>query len=82
MSPVTLDGFCRHLMEGGAPDVRLHPTAIAREFVDFFGMSAFPDMDEIKTLLENAGVRIVFRPARPEASGAITRGPSTASIPS
>ena len=59
MNGVTLDGFCHLLIDGGAPDVRLHPTAIAREFVDFFGFSAFPDMDEIKTLLEGARVATV-----------------------
>ena len=61
MSDVTLDSFCRHLMNGGAPNLRLHPTAIAKEFVDFFGVSAFPDMDEIKSLLEEAGVQVVAR---------------------
>ena len=40
MNDVTLDDFCRHMMNGGTPDVRLHPTAIAREFVDYFGLSA------------------------------------------
>ena len=61
MSDVTLDGFCRHLMNGGAPNFRLHPTAIAKEFVDFFGLSAFPDMDEIRMLLERAGVEVIAR---------------------
>ena len=61
MNDVTLDDFCRHMMNGGTPDVRLHPTAIAREFVDYFGLSAFPDMDEIRTLLERVGVEVVVR---------------------
>ena len=61
MSDVTLDGFCRHLMNGGSASFKLHPTAIAKEFVDFFGLSPFPDMDEIKTLLEGAGVATVVR---------------------
>ena len=61
MSGATLDGFCRLLMDGRAPRANLHPTAIAREFVDFFGLSAFPDMNEIKTLLERAGVATVVR---------------------
>ena len=59
MSRATLDGFCRLLVDGGAPRVRLHPTAIAREFVDFFGLSAFPRMDEIETRLTGAGVATV-----------------------
>ena len=59
MSVVTLDGFCHGLMNGGAPVGRLHPAEVAREFVDFLGLSAFPDMDEIKTLLERAGVATV-----------------------
>lgn len=61
MGDVTLDGFCRSLMDGRAPRVSLHPTGIAPEFVDFFGLSAFPDMDEITALLEGAGVGIVVR---------------------
>ena len=59
MNEVTLDDFCRHLMNGGAPNGRLQPPAIARQFVDYFGFSAFPDMDEIKTVLEGAGVATV-----------------------
>ena len=59
MSDVTLDGFCRHLMNGGAPDGKFRPASMAREFVDFFGLSAFPDMDEIKTLLEEAEIATV-----------------------
>ncbi len=61
MNGVTLDGFCHLLINGDAPDVGLHPTAIAKEFVDFFGLSAFPDMDEIETLLEGAGIGTVIR---------------------
>ena len=59
MSRATLNGFCRLLVDGGPPGGRLHPTAIAREFVDFFGFSAFPRMDEIETLLRGAGVATV-----------------------
>ena len=61
MNELTLDDFCHHLISGGVPDVRLHPTAIAREFIDFFGLSAFPDMDEIETLLERADIATVVR---------------------
>ena len=59
MSGVGLDSFCHSLMNGGAPKTRLQPAAIAREFVDFFGLSVFPDLDEIKTLLEGNGVATV-----------------------
>ena len=61
MKELTLDDFCHHLISGGAPDVRLHPTAIAREFIDYFGLSAFPDMAEIETLLERADIATVVR---------------------
>ena len=59
MSGAKLDGFCHGLMNGGVPRGRLHPAEIAREFVDFLGLSAFPDMDEIRGLLERAGVATV-----------------------
>ena len=59
MSTHTLDGFCAGLMNGGRPGDRLHPAGIAREFVEFLGLSPFPDMDEIKTLLERAGVATI-----------------------
>ena len=52
VSGAKLDGFCHGLMNGGIPRGRLHPAEIAREFVDFLGLSAFPDMDEISALLE------------------------------
>ena len=39
-----LNDFCHHLMEGGARGGRLQPAAIAREFVDYFGLSAFPGL--------------------------------------
>ena len=60
MNEVTLDGFCHLLIDGGAPSGKLQPPAIARQFVDYFGFSAFPDMDEIKTVLEGAGVATVI----------------------
>ena len=59
MNRATLDDFCHLLTDGGAPNGKLHPPAIARQFVDYFGFSAFPDMDEIKTVLEGAGVATV-----------------------
>ncbi len=59
MRRATLDGFCRLLVDGPAPRVRLHPTAIAREFVDFFGLSAFPHMAEIETRLKGSGAATI-----------------------
>ena len=59
MNGVTLDDFCRLLMQRGASGGRLHPDALAREFVSFFGFSAFPEMDEITALLERTGVGTV-----------------------
>ncbi len=56
MNGVMLDDFCHRLVNEGTPKGRLHPTDIAREFVDFFGLSTFPRMDEIKAILDNAGV--------------------------
>ena len=56
-----LNDFCHHLMEGGARGGRLQPTVIAREFVDYFGLSAFPRMKEIRALLKRAGIQTVVR---------------------
>ena len=61
MSGVTLDGFCRSLMDGGAPSGSLRPAAMASEFVNYFGLSAFPCMEEVTALLGRAGVRVVVR---------------------
>ena len=59
MSAITLDGFCHHLVNGRGPGGRLYPAPLAGEFVDFFGLSAFPRMEEIKTLLERHGVATI-----------------------
>ena len=59
MSAITLDGFCHHLVNGRGPYGRLYPAPLAGEFVDFFGLSAFPRMEEIKTLLERHDVATV-----------------------
>ena len=61
MSSVTLDDFCRHLMDGDPPYDRLHPTGAAREFVDFFSLSPFPRMDETESLLKRAEIATVVR---------------------
>ena len=63
MSRGLLDGFCHGLVDGGAPRGRLHPADVAREFVDFFGLSAFPRMEEIAALLGRAGVGVAASPS-------------------
>lgn len=52
-----LDDFCNRLMEEVVPSKGLHPSALAQEFVAFFGLPTFPRMQEITTQLEKAGVR-------------------------
>ena len=59
MNPITLDGFCHHLVGGRGPGGRLYPASLAGEFVDFFGLSAFPCMEEIEALLEDNAVATV-----------------------
>ena len=56
MNGVMLDEFCHGLMEDGAPRGKLLPADLAREFVDFFGVSAFPRLEEVVALLDRAGV--------------------------
>lgn len=58
---IALDDFCRWLMNGGIRASRLQPASIAREFVDYFGISAFPRMEELKALLGQVGIRVVVR---------------------
>lgn len=59
MIAVTLDVFCHHLVDGRGPGGRLYPVSLAGEFVDFFGLSAFPRMEEIVALLEGHAVATV-----------------------
>ena len=54
-----LDDFCHRLMEEVVPSKGLHPAVLAREFVEFFGISTFPHMEEIAAQLKRAGVRTV-----------------------
>ena len=53
-----LNDFCHRLMNGRANGGRLQPAAIAKEFVDYFGISTFPRMGEIREKLETAGIRV------------------------
>ena len=61
MNGITLDDFCRHLMDDGPSNERLHPAAVAQEFVGFFSLSAFPHMKEIEALLKRACIATVVR---------------------
>lgn len=65
MSSSSLNDFCQHLMEGDASGPNLSPADVAREFVDFFDVSSFPNMNELSTVLGMAGVRIVVCPDVP-----------------
>ena len=42
MTTALLDYFCHRLVEEVTPSKGLHPTVLAKEFVDFFGLSTFP----------------------------------------
>ena len=57
MTTALLDHFCHRLVEEVTPSKGLHPTVLAKEFVDFFGLSTFPRMEELVGLLNRAGVR-------------------------
>ena len=65
MSSLSLNDFCHHLVEGDASGPNLSPVDVAREFVDFFHLSTFPNMDELTTVLGSAGVRVVVCPDVP-----------------
>ena len=58
MNKGMLDEFCHVLMAQAGRSRSLQPTDVAREFVDFFGLSAFPRMEEITALLDTAGVGV------------------------
>ena len=51
-----LDDFCRRLALRGASNGELHPASLASTFIDHFGLSSFPRMEEITALLSRAGV--------------------------
>ena len=58
MSGLTLNDFCHHLVESDASGPNLSPADVAREFVDFFHLSNFPNMEELTAVLGRAGVRV------------------------
>ncbi len=63
MTGISLDGFCHHLMDEECTRGSLHPARVARAFVNYFGLSAFPNMEEIRTMLRRASIGTVV-PAR------------------
>ena len=55
MTPNTLGGFCRDLLDEDASGKPLGPEAMAARFVDHFGLSARPTLDQLTGLMERAG---------------------------
>lgn len=53
---LTLDGFCHRLAADRLRHRKLHPAAMAGEFVDYFGVPPFPRMEEITGLLDRSGI--------------------------
>ena len=51
----TLGGFCRDLLDGDDPRQPLDPERMAASFVDHFGLSARPSLEELTALAERAG---------------------------
>ena len=51
----TLGGFCRDLLDDHERGVRLDPETVAARFVDHFGVSPRPTLDELKSLMRRAG---------------------------
>ena len=61
--PLTLDGFCHRLAADRLRYRKLHPAALAGEFVDYFDVPPFPRMKEITTLLNRAEIgKVVLSP--------------------
>lgn len=58
---LTLDGFCHRLAADRLLHRKLHPAAMAGEFVDYFEVPPFPHMNEITGLLDRAEIgRVVL----------------------
>ena len=57
----TLDGFCHRLAADRLRHRKLHPVAMAGEFVDYFNVPPFPRMTDIAGLLDRAEIgRVVL----------------------
>ena len=57
---LTLDGFCHRLAADRLRYRKLHPAAMAGEFVDYFDVPPFPRMEEITGLLDRTQIGRVF----------------------
>ena len=51
----TLGGFCRDLLDEYEQGIRLDPETVAARFVERFGVSPRPTLEELKTLMRRAG---------------------------
>ena len=51
----TLGGFCRHLLDDDPCRQALDPEGVAAAFVDYFGLSARPILEELNALAQRAG---------------------------
>ena len=52
----TLGGFCRDLLEDHEQGVRLDPETVAARFVNCFGVSGIPTLDELTDLARRTGL--------------------------
>ena len=55
MMEKTLGGFCRDLMDDEPYGQAIDPEGLAGRFVDYFGLSARPSLEELTALAEWAG---------------------------
>ena len=55
MMTKTLSGFCRHLLDDDPCRQALDPERVAAAFVDYFGLSARPTLEELNALAQRAG---------------------------
>ena len=55
MMEKTLGGFCRHLLDDDNPGKPLDPEHLAARFVEYFGLSARPTLEELTDLAQRAG---------------------------
>ena len=74
MNKGMLDEFCHLLMAQTDRSQGLLPTDVAREFVDFFGLTDFPCKEEITALLDTAGVGAVPCSRLPEGLSGVHTG--------
>ena len=51
----TLGGFCRDLLDEHEQGIRLDPETVAARFVEHFGVSPRPALEELKALMRRAG---------------------------